>query len=226
MRRAMRWIVAFLAAAATPRPVLGQTPGTNVRLGAELRAALQPAFDEARRDSVPLGVLEAKALEGQAKQRPAAQIVTVVRQLAGELRDARRLLREAAPAAPLSAGEILGAAEAMRRGVPAGEIRALRQESEAARGLEIAFAVLGALVERGIPAAEARAVIAAMLEAGVSQARMVEIPARVDVALRVGAPPGAALNSVLQGLGMPVPPVPVVPPGLLEAPKRRGPGGE
>jgi len=192
------------------------------QLDPTVRDALRPVLETARRDSVPVEVLEAKALEGVAKRRPTPVIVAAVQRLAGELRDARAALRAAAPTAALSAGELVAVAEAVRLGTPWEDVRSLRAAAEPATSLEIPFAVLGALVERGVPAAEARAVIQEMVKAGVAQSRMVEVPARIDVALRVGAAPIPALNSALQGLGIPVPPVPVVlPQGTTE---RRGRG--
>jgi hypothetical protein len=200
-------------------PAAAQAPAQR---DAALREALRPVLADAQRDSVPIELLEAKAREGVAKRRPAPVIVAAVRQLAEELREARVALRAAAPAAVLAAGELRAAAEAARLGTPWADLRALRAAADPATNLEIPFAVLGALVERGVPAGDARAVIQEMLKAGVTQARMVEVPARIDVALRVGAGPIAALNSALQGLGIPVPPLPVVRPN--GATERRGPG--
>ncbi len=95
----------------------------------------------------------------------------------------------------------------MRRGVAPEEITALRRTAPPDTPLEIPFAVLGELVQRGVPADQARGVIEHLLASRVPQERLVEIPQRVDVALRVGAPPVAALGSALQGLGIPAPPI-------------------
>lgn len=224
----MRGLLLTLCLLLGPAAAAGQARGQGPtgRLTPELQEMLRPVFEQARRDSVPVQVLEAKALEGLAKRRPAGQIAMVVRGLAVELADARRLLREAAPEARLSAGEVLAAAEAVRRGLPSDQVGALRAAVAPDVQLEIPFAVLGALVERDVPAADALDVIANMMAQNVEQARMVEIPARVDVALRVGAAPAAALNSALQGLGIRVPPVAADRPGARpETPRRRGRGG-
>ncbi|MBI2073296.1 MAG: hypothetical protein HYW06_04285 [Gemmatimonadetes bacterium] len=211
-------LVSWMATAAPQLPGQ-QTSGLATRLDQATYAALRPILEAAGRDSIPLRPLEAKALEGTAKRRPAAQIVAAVQRLAQELQQARLLLRQAAPTAPDAEGDIVAAAEAMRRGVPAEEVAALRRRVPPATSLEIPLAVLGELVQRGVPAAEARAVIEHMVNSGVPQARMVEIPSHVDVALRVGAPPITALGSALQSLGIPVPP-----PGPGGLGPRRPPG--
>lgn len=203
------WLVAL--AIATQDPASLQS-----RLDAATYDAIRPVLEAARGDSVPVRALEAKALEGVAKRRPASQIVAAVSRLADELRAARGVLRGAVQG-PLVEGEVQAAAEALRRGVPASELTELRRGAPPDVALEIAIAVLGELVERGVPAGEARDVIGQLVESGLPPGRFVEIPARVDVALRVGAPPGAALASALQGMGVPRP---AVPPGRSRRPGR------
>jgi hypothetical protein len=218
MRRATLVAAIVLGGGALVPPTAAQDAA---RLDPAMREALRPVLETARRDSVPVAILEGKALEGVAKRRPTAVIVAAVQRLAGELRDARAALRAAAPTATLVAGELVAVAEAVRLGTPWEDVRSLRATANPGTNLEIPFAVLGALVMRGVPAGDARAVIGEMIRAGVAQSRMVEVPARIDVALRVGAGPIAALNSALQGLGIPVPPVPV---GLPPGTERRGRG--
>jgi hypothetical protein len=65
--------------------------------------------------------------------------------------------------------------------------------------------VLGDLVQRGVPADEAEAALEQLLAAGVPPEQIAEIPTRVDVALRVGAPPLDALRSALPAPLRPVP---------------------
>lgn len=189
-----------------------QEPSLAARLGAETFAQLQPVLAAARRDSLPVRALENKALEGAAKGYPASRIVPAVQQLARELRSSRALLRAAQDEAPLSAGEIVAAAETRRQGVAANVLTTLRANAPTDRDLEIPFAVLGELVQRGVPADYARDVIAQLLDSNVPAEQFVELPRRVDVALRVGAPPVQALGSALAGLGIPaVPPRPTGP---------------
>jgi hypothetical protein len=170
-------------------------------------AAVRAIIDSARFDSIPSQALEDKVLEGVAKHVPPARIVAAVRQFAAELRDARALLRAGAPGATLVDGEIVAAADARRRGVPPAEVSALRGHVSPKASLLVALTVLGDLVQRGVPAGQARDVIEQLIAAGVSSQQLAEIPARMDVGLRVGAPPLDALRSAL-----PVPVRPVSPP--------------
>lgn len=167
------------------------------RLDPQTLAALRPVLDSARADSLPVQALVDKALEGVAKHVPPVRIVAAVRQLAVELGDARHLLRSAAPSVVPSDGETVAAADAGRRGVPATELTALRSHVPPTTGLVVGYTVLGDLVQRGIDADQARVVIEQLLEAGVAPEQVAEIPARMDVGLRVGAPPLDALRSAL-----------------------------
>jgi len=188
-------------------------PALEARLDPPTFAAVLAIIDSARRDSVPSQVLEDKALEGAAKRVPPPRIVAAVRQLSTELRDARALLRAAAPRDPLADGEIVAAADVRRRGVPAAEISALRSHVSSTAPLVVAFTVLGDLVQRGVPADQARQVIEQLIAAGVPAQQIAEVPARMDVGLRVGAPPLDALRSAL-----PMPLRPVKPPQPLPKP--------
>ncbi len=200
--------LALLLLAASPITLRAQQSVLETRLDPATYEALKPVLDQARRDSIPLRALEAKALEGVAKKRPGSQIVAVVQRLAAELREARGLLVTAAPGMRrATAGEVVAVAEALRRGVAPGEITTLRNTTPPDTPLEIPFAVLGELVQRGVPAEQARGVIEQFLASRVPQERLVEVPDRMDVALRVGAPPVAALGSALQGLGIPMRPI-------------------
>ncbi|MGH7700733.1 MAG: hypothetical protein ACREMJ_09495, partial [Gemmatimonadales bacterium] len=83
--------------------------------------------------------------------------------------------------------------------------------------LVMPFTVLGDLIQRGVPAGEARRVIEELLDAGVTPEQLAEIPARVDIALRVGAPPLEALRNAL--------PIPVRPGPAAQPPAGPPPEG-
>ena len=184
----------------------GQDEVLRRRLDPATYEALRPVLDDARQDSLPVHALEAKALEGAAKRRPSDQIVATVGRFAEELRAARRMLREAVPHAALADGEVVAAAEARRQGARPEDVVAVRRSAPAGTPLEVPIALLGELVRREIPVAEAREVIEHLVVTNVSQQRMIEVLQRVDVALRVGAPPGQALGTALSSLGIPAPP--------------------
>lgn len=202
---------------------LQDTATLRQRLDPGTYAALLPVMEAARRDALPLRALEAKALEGAAKRRLGPEIVAAVTQLAADLKAARELLGGSAAGPRPADGDVVAAAEALRRGVPPKEIAELRRAAPPATRLDVPLVVLGALVERGIPADEARRVLEHLLAAGIPAGRLADIPARVDIALRVGAPPVPALHSALQGLGIPVPPGKLRP-GPPRKPGRPPPG--
>ncbi len=215
MRRLLLAVLAGPVAAAT-LAAQGRPP-LEARLDPQTLVAVRAIIDGARGDSIPSRVLEDKALEGAAKRVPPPRIVAAVRQLAAELREARALLRSAAPRAPLAEAEIVAAAQARARGVPAAEVRELRSHVRAATPLVVAFTVLGDLVQRGVAADQARDVIEQLIGAGVPAQQVAEIPARMDVGLRVGAPPLDALRSAL--------PIPVRPFRRPPTPPRPSPNG-
>jgi hypothetical protein len=181
-------------------------PPLEQRLDAQTLAALRPILDSAGKDSVPRQALVDKALEGAAKHVPTPRVVTAVRALGAELRAARQLLRTASPEASLSDDETIAAADARTRGVPATELAALRHHVAPTSGLVVAFTVLGDLVQRGVRADQARAVIEDLLAAGVPASQLGEIPSRMDVGLRLGAPPLDALRNALPAPLRPVKP--------------------
>ena len=213
-----RLLLAVLAGPVAAATLAAQgRPSLEARLDPPTLVAVRAIIDSARGDSVPLHVLEDKALEGAAKRVPPPRIVAAVRQLSADLRDARALLRSAVPRAPLAEGEIVAAADARRRGVPAADVLALRSRVPPATPLVVAFTVLGDLVQRGVAADQAREVIEQLIRAGVPAQQVAEIPARMDVGLRLGAPPLDALRSAL--------PIPLRPVKRPPTPPRPSPNG-
>ncbi len=191
------------------------------RLDAPTFAAVRAIMDSARADSIPTAPLADKALEGAAKHVPAVRILAAVRRLRSELADARGLLRAGAPGAPLGTEEIVAAADARRRGVPAADVTQLRHDVAAATSLVVPLTVLGDLIQRGVPADQARGAIEQLVTAGVSAQQIADIPSRMDVGLRVGAPPLDALRSASP---IPLHPLPPIRPGVTPPVPGRGPG--
>lgn len=191
--------LAFLAGVIGTAEAQGVSP-LAARLDAVTLQALGPALAAARRDSLPVRALEAKALEGSAKQIPGPRIVSAVERMVSDLREARMLLQSPGGAAP-SDEMVIAAADARRRGVPANEVAALARTSALDGPLLVAMAVIGDLVQRGVPAGKALATVATLLESGATVDALSDLPARMDVALRVGASPIDALGSATRGPG-------------------------
>lgn len=215
------WVV--LAGSLAAQSTQTQT-SLAARLGPETEALLRPVLDSAAADSLPVSALRSKALEGIAKGRPPAEILAVVRSLAHRFRGARAILSKAVPGGPVAGGDIVTAAEAIAAGARPADITRLRRNAPAGTSLEIPFAVLGELVRRGVPSSRACDVVDHLVQSKVPDTRIVEIPARVDAGIRLGAPPVAALGRALHGLGLPTPSSSSRPRGTGRA-RGRGRGG-
>lgn len=202
-----RVLVAAFALLLLPRVLHAQgQPALTERVDAATRTAVQPILEAAARDSLPVGALESKILEGVAKGRPTQQIADVVADLAEELRAVRSELRRSLPTAPISDGEVVAAALATRQGVGPDVVRALWEAKPDGESLEIPLTVLGDLVRRGVPVQDASDVMAYVVRASVPLQIAAQIPGRVDGALVSGAAPSAALGSALRTLDIPTPP--------------------
>ncbi len=191
--------LAFLAGMAGTAGAQGANP-LATRLDAVTLQALAPTLEAARRDSLPVRALEAKALEGSAKQIAGPRIVSAVERMADDLREARLLVRSPGAAAP-SDELVIAAADARRRGIAANEVATLAHTSAPDGPLLMAMAVLGDLVQRGVPTGTALATVTTLLEGGATVDALSDLPARMDVALRVGASPIDALGSATRGRG-------------------------
>ena len=196
----MRRLLALGLCLAAPASAGAQTSALAVRVDEATLRAVQPVLDAAARDSLPVSALEAKVLEGVAKRRPAAQIGTVVAELADELRTARTALRAAFPQRSLADGEVVAVAMATRQGVGPDVIRALWEASPGGASLEIPITVLSELVRRGVPVGEASSAMAYVVGSGVPLQTTALIPGRVDGAMMSGVTPTAALEAALSAL--------------------------
>ncbi|HKI96126.1 MAG TPA: hypothetical protein VJ992_12640 [Gemmatimonadales bacterium] len=218
--RGILLVTVLVPLTATTLAAQGGSP-LQQRLDRQTFEAVRAIMDSARAYSVPTGPLADKALEGAAKHVPAARILAAVRQLRNELADARGLLRAGAPGAPLGTEEIVAAADAQRRGVPAADVTQLRHDVPTATSLVVPLTVLGDLIQRGVPADQARGVIEQLVTAGVSAQQIADVPSRMDVGLKVGAPPLDALRSASP---IPLHPLPPTRPGATPPVPNRGPG--
>jgi hypothetical protein len=201
-----RIVAALLALAALPAGAAGQGSDFDARLDPATRAAVQPTLVAAARDSLPVMALRSKVLEGIAKGVAPDRIGAVVTELASELRDARLALRRELPDRPIADGEVVAVALATRQGVAPEVVRALWASRPEAGSLEIPVTVLGELVRRGVPVADAAAVMAHVVRSAVPLQVAAQLPGKVDGALGAGVQPSAALGEALRALEIPAPP--------------------
>ncbi len=198
--------LAALLGALVPAALYGQADEWDRRVDAATLAAVAPTLEAAARDSLPLGALRSKVLEGVTKSVPPDRIGSVVAGFAAELHDARLMLREGLPERPIVDGEVVAVALANRQGLPAEAVRALWASRPNGGSLEIPVTVLSELVRRGVPASEASAAMAHVVRTAVPLEVAAQLPGRVDGAVRAGMPPGAALGQAMRNLNIPEPP--------------------
>lgn len=161
---------------------------------------IREAVERAREEGLPVEPVVDKALEGAAKGVAPPRVAAVVSGYVDRLSRGRDLLPDGASGALVTA-----AADALRRGVPGEAVRALaRTRSEET---PMALVVLGDLVEMGVPAEPAEAVVRQALEKGHTGDELLVLPAAVRRRIRSGAPPEQAASTVAEGIrrGAPLP---------------------
>ncbi len=139
-------------------------------------------------EGVPPGPIFNKALEGAAKRVPSERLLPAVRAYALRLGQARAALGAQAGVPLLVAG-----ADALQRGVPEGALRSLPADRPRS---PVALLVLAELVESGVPADRAIAMLRRAVELRMQDDRMLDIPARVRRLIRDGVPPAEAIDRV------------------------------
>ena len=191
---------------ALPVAASAQAGDWDARLDDATRAAVEATLSEAVRDSLPLGALRSKVLEGVAKAVPPERIGQVVADFADELRAARSMLRESLPGRPIEDGEVAAVAMATRQGLGPEVVRSLWASRPNGGSLEIPVTVLSELVRRGVSPGDASAVMAHVVRTAVPLHVAAQLPGKIDGALGAGVPPSAALGQALRTLNIPEPP--------------------
>lgn len=186
----------------------------------ELKTTLQPALDAARGAGLPTRYLVAKAKEGLAKRVPPAVIARVLRQLAGQLAGAKRLL-------PAGSGDPLieTTGRALHAGVRGSEVKsavAWLATDKRPGVTRRALGVLTDLRELGLSSGAAFAMLTGLAgdDPGLlvrpnpglqwalrrvrreSGARWPEVARSISSALESGTKPVQALNGVMSAFGL------------------------
>lgn len=156
------------------------------RFDPESARRILAAADAAARAGAPRELVYQKALEGAAKGVPTPRIVAAVETFAERVARGAGLLGGRA-----AESEVSSAAEALERGVPAEHVRALSRDVSGG-SLSVALLVLADLVELGVPAAEARAVVSEALRTERGDRGLLELESRIRGMVRRGATPAEA----------------------------------
>ncbi|MFS8636711.1 MAG: hypothetical protein FWJ74_01405 [Gemmatimonadota bacterium] len=176
----------ILAGVLAAQEVNAQDARLQQRLDPPTAAAVAALVDSASALGLPTEPLVQKALEGQSKGATGDAIVAAVRALVRDLAIAREALGDDVGPDALSL-----AAAALDAGVAPSHLERLRlHRSQAAFPAGLAGVVY--LTLRGVPAEQSVDLIAAMLDARLSEAEFASLQRMVERDLRAGVPPARA----------------------------------
>lgn len=158
----------------------------KARLDPETASAVAQIVAQAQANGLPTEPLIDKALEGSSKKAPGPRIVTAVGQYAHALAGAREALGQDSHET-----EIIVGAGALLAGVTADSLAGLRAALPG-RSLVVPLVVMADLLARRVPAPTASNAILVASRAGVRDAELLKLRARVEEDIRAGTPPGTA----------------------------------
>jgi hypothetical protein len=150
--------------------IAAQTPATDA--AARIREVLPPdvavhvlaAIAAARTRELPAQALENRVLKFAARGVPPKDIERAIDEQADRMTRGRNLLEEAR-SKRATGDEIDAAAEALRKGVDRAKIADLAKTAPSGRSLAVPLYVIGSLIDRGLPSADALRRVRDRLEA-------------------------------------------------------------
>ena len=166
------------------------------RLDSTTRIAVVALVDSARRQRLPVEPLVDKALEGERKGADGSRIVTAVRGLSAELREARGSLGQGA-----SADEITAGANALHAGLPMRDLARLRAGAQHAGRARVTLplTVVTDLIARGVPVAAASDVVFSLTRAGLRDSEFTLFQRNVRLDIERGADAATAAQTRARG---------------------------
>jgi len=176
-------LVALAAiAATTAQAVAAQAPANDP--SARLKEVLPASVAEhvlatiaaARSHDLPAAALENRALKFAARGVAPKDIEKAIDEQADRMAKGRDLLEGARSKKP-AGDEVDAAAEAIRKGVDGDKISELAQSAPSGRSLAVPLYVIGSLIDRGLPSAEALKRVRDRLQARASDTDLEQLPA-------------------------------------------------
>jgi len=208
---ALRWgvMVASIAAAAQPAPAQER----NVRAELTARGA-PPAYVEviaervsaARAARLPAGPMIDKALEGWAKRVSAPRVEVALDQLRSRLEAGRAAVIAAGASEPTDA-VVAGAAEALARGLTPDDVRALVSRAPGSEAAAAGLMVAASLHAQGLDHAASVRAVEEAYGPEVDPAQLYELPSVVAGLAGQGMPMADLARRIMQGGGLPLPPM-------------------
>jgi hypothetical protein len=198
-------LAAMLLAAALPLRAQQTRERLPDRLQPPTRTTIVQLADSLRSAGLPDTPLYSKAAEGVLKGADDARILTAVRSLARELGEAREALGSEA-----SEAEIVAGASALHAGVPAADLRRMRdrQPRGSSRSLAVPLTVLADMITRGVPPNDAAASVNALLARRLDDAEFQALRVGIEHDISAGRHPGAATQAWTQRVLRGAPPNP------------------
>jgi hypothetical protein len=186
--------------------VAQQDPVDRLRtvLPADVADKVIAIVSDATSRGLPGQAIADRALEASAKGRSGAEVSAAAQALAADLASARDVLSNAGRAP--DAGEIEAAATAKELGVDGATIGALASSAPSGRSLAVPLAVIGALVNRGLPSDAALQSVLDRLNARASDADLAALPGEAGRLIAEGYKPsdvGRSLSAAGRPSGVP-----------------------
>jgi hypothetical protein len=165
----------------------------TARLNPATASIIQALVDSLTRARLPGFVVANRALEVNARGGSDAAIVDGARRFAGQLAAARSALGDRS-----SAGEVRWGAVALESGLPAADLKGLRAAAPR-RQLSTALVVTCDMLTARVPLSTVSGLVSGMLDAGVSDAVLLQLLQEVRLDIALGASPSAAATARSRG---------------------------
>ena len=196
MKPLHRLMATVVLAGMTASTLAAQTPANEAAarlrevLPADVAARVLATIAAARSRDLPAQALENRALKFAARGVPPADIERAISEQADRMANGRDLLEQARSRKP-TGDEIDATAEALRKGVGGAKISELAKSAPSGRSLAVPLYVIGSLIDRGLPSADALTRVRDRLQARATDSDLEQmagtLPAR--------EPPGQAKKS-------------------------------
>ena len=188
-------VLAAVFAAGSANVLLGQDRAARIRevYSPDAVAQIEAVVEEARRNGVPVAPLYDKAIEGAAKNVPAARVLPALREYSGRMERAQGLLGGTREVAWVVAG-----ADALLKGVAGEALTSIGQDAGART--PVALMVMGDLMEAGVPAERAMEVMREALVRTTGEEGLLDVTPALRRMVRDGALATDAAGRMLRAM--------------------------
>lgn len=208
MMRRMAVLAALAAAMPTAASAQDDVGARLLARGASpaLAARVRALVADAQEEGLPVWPIENKAMEGLAKHAPPERIGPVLEQMRERLRQGLGET-QAAGLVPAPGAVVAAAAEALGRGMTPEDVRQLIRSAPAPEAAAAGLTVAASLAAQGL---DRRAAVRAVHDAyrrGPSPQQLFELPSVVADLTARGASMADVARRILEGGGLPLPPM-------------------